>query len=101
MQMLLTSLLLLSGTAFMLIAAIGMVRLPDVFCRAHALTKAITIGLSLLLLALWCHRGDQLTGFKVLLAIAFQFLTVPVAGHLFGLLAYQKNVPRWKPRRRE
>lgn len=89
------SIFLLLGSLLMMIAAIGILRLPDVLCRAHALTKAMTMGLSLLLVALWVHQGEGL-GVKVAIAIAFQFLTIPVSGHLLGLIVLKKRVPRWR-----
>jgi multicomponent Na+:H+ antiporter subunit G len=54
------------------------------------------MGITLLLVAMWIHLGVDLSGMKVLLIIFFQFLTIPVAGHLLSLLARQKNLPRWQ-----
>ena len=92
----LTSLLLLAGSLLTLIATIGILRFPDVLCRAHALTKAMTLGITLLLAALWVSLGREV-GLKVLLAIGFQFLTIPLSGHLLGLIVLKKNAPRWHP----
>ncbi|MFW5883325.1 MAG: cation:proton antiporter [Verrucomicrobiota bacterium] len=86
--------LAISGTLFILLGGIGLARLPDVFCRGHALGKAMTLGISLLLFALWVERGVGGAGFKILLAIAFQFATIPVAAHLLTLLGYRRGVPR-------
>ncbi len=68
----LIAILLLAGSVFILIAAIGILRLPDVLCRAHALTKAMTLGIALLLLGLLFALGGEV-GLKILIAIAFQF----------------------------
>lgn len=91
--------LILSGSAFILISAIGILRLPDVFCRAHALGKGMTLGITLILLGLWLHLGLEDAGIKVPLAILFQFATIPVAGHLLSLLAYKKKIPVHDPDR--
>ena len=91
-----TAIFLLAGSALTLVATIGILRLPDVLCRAHALTKAMTMGISLLLLALWIHMGEEV-GLKVAIAIIFQFLTIPVSGHLLGLIVLRKQMPRWHP----
>lgn len=88
--------LLSSGSLLMLTAAIGLVRLPDVLCRSHAVAKALTLGIFLMLLGLWLRMGEKQTELKILLAIFFQVVTIPVASHLVGLLALQKNLPRWK-----
>lgn len=93
----LTASLLLSGSLLMLIAAIGLLRLPDVLCRSHAVAKAMTLGIFLMLFGLWLRLEGKETGLKILLAIFFQVVTIPVASHLVGLLALKKNLPRWKP----
>jgi multicomponent Na+:H+ antiporter subunit G len=94
----LTVFLILTGSGLMLIAAIGVLRLPDVLCRAHAVAKALTLGVFLILSGLWLHLYGQQASLKILLAIFFQVVTIPVASHLLGLLAYKKNLPRWQPR---
>jgi len=93
-----TALLLIAGSFFMLTAAVGIVRLPDMLCRSHAVAKALTLGIFLMLLAMWVHQGERQTALKILLAIFFQLVTIPIASHLVGLLALQKNLPRWKAR---
>jgi multicomponent Na+:H+ antiporter subunit G len=91
---------LLSGAFFMLAAAVGILRLPDVLCRSHALAKAMTLGIILMLTGLWLHLGGEegFSGLKVTLAVFFQLVTVPVASHLLSLLAWEKNLPRWRHR---
>jgi len=93
-----TATLILTGTVLILTAAIGIVRLPDVLCRSHAIAKAMTLGIFLMLLGMWVSLGDKQTTLKILLAIFFQLVTIPVASHLVGLLALHKNLPRWKSR---
>jgi multicomponent Na+:H+ antiporter subunit G len=98
MKDLLTIVLLLNGAFFILTAAIGILRLPDVLCRLHAVAKALTLGIFLLLLALWVHLGERQTALKILVAVFFQIVTIPVSSHLIGLLAFQKDLPRWRHR---
>lgn len=98
MNELLLSLLILAGALFILTGAIGLVRLPDVLCRSHAVAKALTLGIFLLLLALWGALGDMEVAFKILLAIFFQVITIPVASHLISRLAFRQNTPRWRHR---
>ncbi|MDZ4789579.1 MAG: monovalent cation/H(+) antiporter subunit G [Blastochloris sp.] len=88
--------LLLTGSFLILLAAIGLIRLPDVYCRAHALGKATTLGVCFLLLALFIELGIELTGLKIFIAICFQLLTIPVSSHLLCLLAYRSNVSPYK-----
>jgi multicomponent Na+:H+ antiporter subunit G len=89
---------LLLGVGLILTAALGLLRLPDLLCRAHAVAKASSLGIFLLLLGLWLHLGTEVSGFKVVLAIAFQVLTIPLASHLAGMLAHEQALPRWRER---
>ncbi len=95
---LLTSFLVLSGASLILASAIGVLRLPDVLCRSHAVAKALTLGIFLMLLGLWVHQGEKQSALKIFLAIFFQVVTIPVGSHLIGLLALQQNIPRWHHR---
>lgn len=90
--------LLLLGSFMVLIAAIGLLRLPDVLCRSHAVGKALTLGVSLLLLALFCDLEIRQQGFRVVLILIFQFLTIPISAHLLCRLALRRDIARWKKR---
>lgn len=92
----LTAALLLAGSAFFLIAAIGIVRLPDLYMRMHAAAKASAFGAVLLLLGVALHFGDGWTLFEVFIIIIFLFITTPVATHLIGRAGYHMKVPMWK-----
>jgi multicomponent Na+:H+ antiporter subunit G len=94
----LTSILIVSGALLMLAAAIGVLRLPDVLCRGHAVAKALTLGIFLMLLGLWVYLGEKQIALKILLAIFFQLVTIPVGSHLIALLAFEKDIPRWRHR---
>lgn len=79
--------LMLAGAFFTLAAAIGVLRLPDVYCRMHAASKAGTVGASLLLLAAGVHSGDLSIFTRAVAGIAFLLLTAPVAAHLLARAA--------------
>ena len=91
-----TAALLLAGSAFFLVAAIGIVRLPDLYMRMHAAAKASAFGAVLLLLGVALHFGDGWTLFEVLVIVLFIFITNPVAAHLMGRAGYRMNVFMWK-----
>jgi len=95
----LTAALLLSGSAFFLVAAIGIVRLPDLYMRMHAAAKASAFGAVLLLLGVALHFGDGWTLFEVIVIVFFIFITNPVAAHLIGRAGYRMNVFMWKETR--
>lgn len=81
------------GSFLFLVAAMGIVRLPDVYCRSHALGKATTLGIMLLLVG-YGLRVPEASWLKILVIVLFQMVTVPVAAHLFCLMAYRKGIGR-------
>ena len=86
----LAALLLALGVAFIAVAAIGVARLPDVFQRMHAATKAGGIGVSLVLLGVLVAGGvaGPITG---VLTILFMLLTLSVASQLLARAAYMSG----------
>ncbi|MDD7971456.1 monovalent cation/H(+) antiporter subunit G [Roseinatronobacter alkalisoli] len=88
----LKALLVLGGGAFVLIAAIGIVRLPDLLTRMHASTKAGTLGSLLILAALAIHIGTVSGTSKVLATVLFLLLTAPIAAHMIGRAYARTNV---------
>ena len=84
------SVLLLSGSFFMLVSGIGLLRYKDTLSRAHALTQATTLAIVLLLIALWVALGDEISGLKITLVAAFCLLTIPLASHLVASLYYRQ-----------
>lgn len=92
----LMALFILAGVLLILVAAIGLVRLPDTYCRSHALAKAMPLGLNMILIAAWIYLGTGEVGFKSFLAILFQALSIPLSGHLIAKLAFEKELPRFK-----
>ncbi|MBU7595495.1 monovalent cation/H(+) antiporter subunit G [Metabacillus halosaccharovorans] len=89
--------LILQGAILSLIAAIGVIRLPDVYTRNHAASKSATLGVISILLGLFLHYIliDHHANSRVLLGIIFVFVTAPVAGHLISRAAYNTGVPLW------
>ena len=89
------ALLLILGGAFTAIAGLGLLRLPDVLIRMHASTKAGTLGVGLIVIAVAVSKGDLLVTTKAVLIILFLLLTAPVAAHLIGRAAYRTGTPLW------
>ncbi len=86
------------GALVSLIAAFGVIRLPDTYTRNHAASKGATLGILLILsctfLFFWVEEGYM--NARLLLGIIFVFMTAPVAGHLIGRAAYNSGVPLWE-----
>ena len=83
--------LLLSGVALAVVAAVGLVRFPDVLSRMHAATKPATLGIVLVGTGAALRMDDGGDAAKLLLVVAFQFVTAPVAGHMIGRAAYRSG----------
>ncbi|MGF1485093.1 MAG: monovalent cation/H(+) antiporter subunit G [Opitutales bacterium] len=92
--------LVLLGAFFALVAAIGLLRLPDFFCRMHAAAKAGAFGGALLALASALHFLDVRAFLDAALIITFFYLTTPVASHLLGRAAFLRGVSVWEPTQR-
>lgn len=88
--------LMLVGATFMLLAAVGVLRMPDLFTRLQPATKGTTLGIGCTLLAAAVHFGDSGVTVRALAAIAFFLLTAPVTAHLIGRASYFVGVPLWK-----
>lgn len=89
------ALLVVLGAGLVLLASLGLLRLPDLYTRMHASTKPATLGVSLSVAALAVHAGDLGIGVRAVLIVLFFFLTAPVAAHRLARAAYQAGVPRW------
>ena len=91
-----TILVIAIGSIFALLAAVGIVRMPDLYMRIQAATKASTFGVSFIVLAAVLQFDDLGAKTRALLIIAFIVLTAPVAAHMIGRAAYSAGVPLWK-----
>ena len=80
-----TALCLILGSIFIFIGALGILKFPTALMRAHALSKAMLLGISLVLLGLLPSLETNAERVKILLAIAFLVITIPIAGHIFAL----------------
>lgn len=96
MQEILSAVLLIVGSLFMLIAGLGIVRMPDLFMRMSCATKASTLGVGFLLLAVaiaFWHLG---VSSRAVATIIFVALTAPVAAHMIGRAGYIVRTPLWQ-----
>lgn len=84
------------GTLFILLAAIGVVRMPDLYLRISVTTKAATLGIGLILLAAAVYFNDTAITSRVLAIILFMLLTAPVGAHMMGRASYFTGVKLWK-----
>jgi len=95
MNEILSSVLMLIGATFALLAGAGVVRMPDLFTRMQAATKASTLGIGCIILAVAVHFGELGITTRALATIIFVILTAPVAAHMIARAAYFVGVPLW------
>ncbi len=84
------------GTLFVLLAAVGVIRMPDTYLRISVTTKAATLGIGLILGAAAVYFSDISITSRVLAIILFILLTAPVGAHLIGRASYFIGVKLWK-----
>ena len=90
-----TSIFLIAGAFFSLLAAIGVLRFPDLYTRMHAATKAPAFGLLLLQTAAAVYFSSLYTTLISILVIVIIFLTAPVASHLISRVAHYTGTQKW------
>jgi len=88
--------MMLIGCTFLLLASIGIIRMPDLFMRMSASAKAGTLGIGCMLIALMLHFRDGAVVTKSILVISFFFLMSPVAAHMIARAGYVLRVPLWE-----
>lgn len=91
----LTGVFIILGSLFILISALGILRMPDLYTRMSATTKASTLGVGLILLGTAFFYQDVGIIVRSITIIIFLFLTAPVAAHIIGRAAYFDKVPLW------
>jgi multicomponent Na+:H+ antiporter subunit G len=88
LEMYIGGIVLLLGAGFTLLAAIGVVRLPDLYTRMHAASKAGAVGGGLILLAVAVLSQDAAVSMRAVIGVIFLLLTTPVSAHLLARASY-------------
>lgn len=95
LQEIISTLFIILGVVFMMIAAIGILRLPDFYIRMSAITKAGTMGVGLIVVGIAVYFNELLIATKAFVIISFMLLTAPVAAHIIARAAYRQGVSFW------
>lgn len=95
LRLILVDTLLVAGTLFVVIAGVGLVRMPDLLLRMQGSAKAGTLGVGLIIFAVAVAYGSIDVFTRALLVIGFYFLTAPVAGHIISRAAYRSGAAIW------
>jgi multicomponent Na+:H+ antiporter subunit G len=88
--------LFVTGATFALLAAVGVLRLPDVFTRMHASTKASTLGIGCLVVALSIRHPELAVVIRAGSITVFMMLTSSVAAHVIARAAARTGAPMWE-----
>lgn len=88
------AIIIVLGSLTSIVSAIGLLRFPDVYSRAHAATKTTTVAVLITLTGVFIYylATETFMSVRVILAIVFVFLTAPVSGHLILRASYRANV---------
>ena len=84
--------LVVVGSFFLLVGTVGLLRLPNVYNRLHATSKAATLGTSSILLAATVYFGAQGDGLTALVGIVFLFFTAPTGAHVISRAARKMGI---------
>lgn len=90
------AILMIVGAIFVLVASLGLLRLPDLYARMSATTKAATLGVGFVLLAMALFFNELSIAARALAVIVFIGLTAPVAAHRIARAAYFNGCPLWE-----
>jgi len=84
------------GVIFILIASVGIVRMPDFFLRLSVTVKATTLGVGFILLSMVIFFGELSVATKALAIVLFLLITSPVGAQLIGRVSYFTGMKLWK-----
>ena len=87
---------ILTGLFFLIVAAIGVIRLPDVFSRSHAVSLTDSLGAFLMLVGIALHEGFSMTVLKILAVLALLYLQNPVIEHATIRAALRAGLKPWQ-----
>ncbi len=86
---------LVLGLFFTLVSATGVIRLPDVYSRAHTASQADTLGAGFALAGVALSLGVSSTTVKTVLLLFFIFVTNPTAAHAISRAAHEEGIEPW------
>jgi multicomponent Na+:H+ antiporter subunit G len=88
--------LIIGGSLFIVLAGIGVLRMPDLYMRLSTVTKGATMGVGMILAAALLELFTVTVLIKVAAVLAFGLVTSPVAAHMISRAAYFQGVSLWE-----
>ncbi len=93
---LLSSITLWLGLFFLAIGSIGIIKMPDIYCKLHASGKCDTLGIFLAFAGISMQLDDWHQVLKIFLILVFIAIANPTSAHLVGRTAKHSNIKFWK-----
>ena len=87
---------IIAGLFFLIVAAIGVVRLPDVFSRSHVVSLTDSLGAFLMLFGVALHEGIGMNALKILVVLVLLYILNPVISHATIRAALRAGLKPWK-----
>ena len=87
---------IVAGLIFLVIAAIGVIRLPDVFSRSHAVSLTDSLGAFLMLIGIALHEGVGKNMLKILVVLALLYILNPGIAHATLRAALRSGIKPWQ-----
>ncbi len=87
---------LVTGSFFVIVGGIGLLRLPDFYTRIHAASVTDTVGSWLIVIGLMFQAGLSLVTVKLVMVLIFLLMTSPLASHALAKAAYTNGLKPWK-----
>lgn len=87
---------IVAGLFFLIVAAVGVIRLPDVFSRSHAVSLTDSLGAFLMLVGIALHEGFSTNTLKILIVLALLYLLNPVIAHATIRAALRSGIKPWQ-----
>lgn len=87
---------IVAGLFFLIVAAVGVIRLPDVFSRSHAVSLTDSLGAFLMLVGVALHEGLSTNTLKILIVLALLYLLNPVIAHATIRAALRSGLKPWQ-----
>lgn len=95
-MVILSIIFIVAGLIFLAIAAIGVIRLPDVFSRSHAISLTDSLGAFFVLVGIAFYEGLDINMLKILVVLALLYIQNPVIAHATVRAAFRSGLRPWK-----
>ena len=93
--------LVLAGSFFLIVGALGLVRFPDVYARVHSAGLMDTLGAGFFIFGLTLYGGFTLVTVKLLMILAFIFFTSPTSTNALANAIHASGIEPWSRKKED